>query len=106
MRSTLIEHALRQDLAKKAKNVTGKCPHCGKPTKIGKKLCSYCQNDPNMALDPDKKIAKEKECPKCKSLNAPDSVICASCGVNYIEYEMSQPPDLSGMSALRKRKRA
>lgn len=96
----------RAQIRKRAKDKIGYCPHCGKPLKIGNKVCSYCQNDPNMALDPDKKIAKEKECPKCKSLNAPDSVICASCGVNYIEYEMSQPPDLSGMSALRKRKRA
>lgn len=105
--SRILEHAIKRDIARKTKNVTGKCPHCGKHAKIGEKFCSYRKHDRNMAKlkDRDKTSSKQKECPKCKSLNAPDSVICASCGINYVEYEMSQPPDLSGMSALRKRKK-
>ena len=105
--SRILEHAIKQDIARKTKNVTGKCPHCGKPTKIGEKLCSYCKHDPNMAKlkDRDKVSNKQKECPNCKNLNEPSSVVCSSCGINFIQYEMSQPPDLSGLSSLRKRKR-
>ncbi len=96
----------RSYLRKKTKDVVGYCPHCGKPLKIGEKLCSYCKNDPNMAKEKDRVVPmKEKDCPKCKNLNAFDSVICSSCGINFVQYEMSKPLDLSGMSSLRKRKR-
>ncbi|MFW9924492.1 MAG: zinc ribbon domain-containing protein [Candidatus Thorarchaeota archaeon] len=89
-----------------AKDKAGYCPHCGKPLKIGDKICSSCRKNPNVALNPDKVTEKkQKECPKCKSLNDPSSVVCSSCGINFTQYEMSQPLDLSGMSALRKRKR-
>ena len=103
----LAELAIKENIRRKTKDVTGRCPHCGKPTKIGEKFCSHCRRDPNMAKlkDRDKTSSKQKECPKCKSLNEPSSVVCSSCGINFIQYEMSQKPDLSGMSALRKRKR-
>lgn len=96
----------RRHIYNLAKDKTGYCPHCGKPLKIGDKICSFCRKDPNMTLNPDKEnMEKQKECPKCKSLNNPSSVVCSSCGINFIQYEMSQPMDLSGMSNLRKRKK-
>ena len=44
-------------------------------------------------------------CPHCRKPLKIGMKICSSCGVNYIAYEMSQQPDLSGLSSLRKRKK-
>ncbi len=80
-----------------------KCPHCGKLLRKGHKLCVNCRQDPRKALVTDQTGGNKIACPKCKSLNEPNSVTCSSCGINFIQYEMSKPHDFSGMRGARKR---
>ena len=81
-----------------------KCPHCGKLLRKGHKLCVNCRQDPRKALVTDQTGGHKITCPKCKNLNEPSSVTCSSCGINFIQYEMSKSHDFSGMRGARKRR--
>jgi membrane protease subunit (stomatin/prohibitin family) len=54
----------------KAKQVEGKCMHCGKPT-LGKKFCPHCGKPTGLA---------KGFCPNCGAKAAPGAKFCGECG--------------------------
>ncbi|MHA1212458.1 MAG: double zinc ribbon domain-containing protein [Candidatus Heimdallarchaeota archaeon] len=81
-----------------------KCPHCGKLLMKGSSICAHCKRDSRKKLGTRIDSNQKIECPSCKAMNKPGSVLCSSCGINFIDYEMSKPLDFSGIRGARKRR--
>ena len=50
-------------------------------------------------------IEKQIECPNCKTLNEPHSVVCISCGENIAASRQKQPRDFSVIRSAEKRRK-
>ena len=82
-----------------------KYPHCGKLLRKGHKLCVNCRQDPRKALVTDQTGGEKIACPKCKSLNEPNSVQCISCGENMVAIKQAKIKDYSVLHKAHKRRK-
>ena len=82
-----------------------KCPKCGAELVQKSNICSKCSHDITKPVNYKIEDGKEVECPGCKVLNRPGTIICTSCGSNITELKMLEPLNLDVLHVASKRKK-
>ena len=61
-----------------------KCPNCGAPIATGETECGYCNAAVSFSDDSGGVVLEGIKCPKCSSMNPPDSKFCSECSTKLL----------------------